>query len=140
MLVARLIKEAKVDSKMVIIHFNTYEGHRREMTLKRFQCHYEPDFDFMLNTKRVALLAHQTREEKNKDSSSNKWASLQMNHITIKDYYIGCSLVELEIQKDMLQGYQLSGKLVHVKDLRRYIRQNSPALVYRNRRVYRREP
>lgn len=61
-----------------------------------------------------------------------------MNHITIKEYFIGCALVELKILKDTPQGYQLSGNLVHIKDLRQYIRQNSPSLVYRNGRVYRR--
>lgn len=61
-----------------------------------------------------------------------------MNHITIKGWYVG-KLVEVEVLKDTSEGYQLGGGLVRIEDLRQYVRQNSPAFVYRNGRVYRRE-
>lgn len=60
-----------------------------------------------------------------------------MNHIIIKDW--SDSFVEVDLLRDTPEGYQLDGGLVEIEKLRRYIRQNSPALVYRNGRVYRRE-
>ena len=62
----------------------------------------------------------------------------KMNHIIIKDYWSE-SFVEIDLLRDTPEGYQLDGGLVEIEKLRRYIRQNSPAFVYWNGRVYRRE-